>query len=233
MIIDRASTWTSARTALAAAAMMTLAACAGGGADTEINPATGQPGASTYTGPPPATADVQSFKINLYDNIRSSNRCGACHSVDGGQAPMFARGDDVNLAYAEANGVVNLVSPGDSLMVQRVASGHNCWLTSDAVCADILTTWITNWAGDLVSGGGRTIELEPPTVIRDPGASKHFPADPALFQATVYPLLTQFCSDCHASESIIVTLFFLAPSPCIASTRYRSFIKPMRCITAS
>jgi hypothetical protein len=180
--------------------MMALAACAGGGADTEINAATGQPSVSTYTGPAPATADVQSFKINLYDNIRSSNRCGACHSVEGGQAPMFARGDDVNLAYAEANGVVNLISPADSLMVQRVASGHNCWLTSDAACADILTTWITNWAGDLVSGGGRTIELEPPAMIRDPGSSRHFPTDPALFQATVYPVLTQFCSGCHASD---------------------------------
>jgi mono/diheme cytochrome c family protein len=185
---------------LAVCGLLALAGCAGGGADTEINPQTGTPNVSNYSGPAPATADVQSFKINVYDNIRSNNRCGACHSVDGGQSPMFARSDDVNLAYAEANSVVNLVSPADSLMVQRVGSGHNCWLTSDAVCADILTTWITNWAGDLVSGGARTIELEPPPILRDPGASKHFPADPALFQATVYPLLTQFCSGCHASD---------------------------------
>lgn len=195
-----ASSWHPRHAWLAASVMLALAGCAGGGPDTEINPATGQPNVSSYTGPAPATADVQAFKINLYDNIRSNNRCGACHSVSGGQTPMFARSDDVNLAYAEANGVVNLVSPEDSYMVQRVASGHNCWLTSDAACADILTTWITNWAGDLVSGGARTIKLEPPTVTRDPGASKHFPDDPALFQATVYPMLTQFCSNCHASD---------------------------------
>ncbi len=200
----------SRRVWLAACGLLALAGCAGGGADTEINPATGAPNVSNYSGPAPATADVQSFKINLYDNIRSNNRCGACHSVEGGQSPMFARSDDVNLAYAEANSVVNLVSPADSMMVQRVGSGHNCWLTSDAVCADILTTWITNWAGDLVSGGGRTIELEPPAVTRAPGASKHFPTDPALFQATVYPLLTQFCSGCHASEANFVQSPFFA-----------------------
>jgi len=198
------------RYAATAAVVATLAACAGGGADTEINPATGTPTVSTYTGPAPATADIQSFKINLYDNIRGSNRCGACHSVEGGQTPMFARGDDVNLAYVDANGVVNLASPADSLMVQRVASGHNCWLTSDSACADILTTWITNWAGDLVSGGSRAIELEAPASIRDPGASKHFPDDPSLFQSTVYPLLTQFCSGCHASDANFMQSPFFA-----------------------
>jgi len=197
------------RVVYGALTLLVLAGCAGGGADTEINPASGSPTVSTYTGPAPATADVQAFKINLYDNIRSNNRCGACHSVEGGQAPMFARGDDVNLAYAEANTVVSLQSPADSLMVQRVGSGHNCWLTSDAVCADIMTTWITNWAGDLVSSGGRTIELEAPA-LRDPGASKHFPDDPALFQATVYPVLTQFCSGCHASDANFVQSPFFA-----------------------
>jgi hypothetical protein len=214
-------------TCLAAAGLLALAGCAGGGADTEINPATGTPNVSNYNGPAPATADVQSFKINLYDNIRSNNRCGACHSVEGGQSPMFARSDDVNLAYAEANTVVNLVSPADSLMVQRVANGHNCWLTSDAVCADILTTWITNWAGALVSGGARTIELEPPAVLRDPGASKHFPADPALFEATVYPVLTQFCSGCHASDANFVQSPFFAEngSPESVAVAYEA-VKP-------
>jgi len=192
------------------AAACALSACAGGRADTAINPAAGAPNISNYNGPAPATADVQAFKINLYDNIRSNNRCGSCHSIEGGQSPMFARGDDVNLAYADANGVVNLVSPADSLMVQRLGNGHNCWLSNDSVCADILTTWITNWAGDLVAGGGRTIELEPPAVVRDPGASKHFPADPALFQATVYPVLTQFCSGCHASGANFVQSPFFA-----------------------
>ncbi|HZL92062.1 MAG TPA: LamG domain-containing protein, partial [Vicinamibacterales bacterium] len=154
----------------------------------------------------------QSFKINLWDNIQADNRCGSCHNETGGQTP-FARRDDVNLAYAAANGVVTLPTPEDSDMVVKVSGGHNCWLTSDAACGDILTTWITNWAGDLVASGGREIELEPP-VLRDPGQSKNFPADQGLlFSQTVHPVLEQFCSDCHSSSSGVKQQPFFAEGP--------------------
>ncbi len=210
-------------------AALILAACAGGGsgADTQANTPSGGAPISSYTGPAPATADVQSFKINLYDNIRGNNRCGACHSVEGGQAPMFARSDDVNLAYAEANPVVDLVVPSDSRIVQKVAGGHNCWLTSDQACADILTTWVSNWAGSLATGGGRTIVLEPPLLVRDPGASRHFPSDSSLFETTVYPLLTQYCSGCHASDANFVQSPFFAEngSPAAIAIAYEA-VKP-------
>src|SRR5690606_14683912 len=132
------------------AAVAALAGCgAGSGADVAENP--GGPGGGgtsmAYSGPAPATADVQAFKINLFDNVRGDNRCGSCHGV-GGQAPMFARSDDVNLAYDAARTVVTLESPGDSLMELKVAGGHNCWLQSAGACADILETWITSWAGN-------------------------------------------------------------------------------------
>ncbi len=201
---------------LALAAATVLTACGGGsGAAVEQNPGTGTVNVSSYTGPAPSTDDVQSFKINLWDNIRASNRCGTCHSVEGGQNPMFARSDDVNLAYAAANSVVTLTSPEDSLMVTKVGGGHNCWLSSDATCADILTTWITNWAGELASSSGRQIELEPPTP-RNPGSSKNFPADDgALFSTTVYPLLTGAgqCADCHSSGSAVKQQPFFAEGP--------------------
>ena len=217
------------RAVAGASAVLALAACAGGGsgADTQANAAGGGGTVASYTGPAPATADVQSFKINLYDNIRGNNRCGGCHSVAGGQAPMFARSDDVNLAYAEANPVVDLVVPTDSRIVQKVAGGHNCWLASDQACADILTTWITNWAGALATGGGRTIVLEPPLVIRDPGSSKHFPTDSSLFESTVYPVLTQYCSGCHASDATFVQSPFFAEngSPQAAAIAYEA-VKP-------
>jgi len=200
--------------ALALIAAATIAGCGGGsGASTEINPITGAPNVGNYTGPAPATADVQAFKLNVWDNISPNNRCGSCHSVEGGQTPMFARSDDINLAYAEAaQPVTNLQSPVDSRLVLRVGSGHNCWLTDDAACADIMTTWITNWAGDLVAGGGRTIELKAPDFIRDPGASLHFPADPTLFQSTVYPRLTLYCAGCHSSNSAVQQSPFFAES---------------------
>ncbi|MBN1237195.1 MAG: LamG domain-containing protein, partial [Gammaproteobacteria bacterium] len=202
----------AARAALLAAAAA-VAACSGGsGAGVEEIPGSGSTGGSSYSGPAPSTADVQSFKINLYDNVRAGNRCGSCHGVDGGQAPMFARGDDVNLAYAQANGIVNLASPQDSLMVTKVGGGHNCWLTSDSACADILTTWISNWAGELASGGGRKIELEAPP-LRDPGESRNFPADTSLFATTVYPLLEAHCSGCHASSAPAQQSPFFAEGP--------------------
>ena len=119
----------------------------------EPRPASTGP-AANYNGPAPATPDVQQFKINLWDNIQANNRCGSCHSDEGGQAPMFARRDDINLAYAAANGVVTLMSPQDSTMVIKVGGGHNCWLASNAACGDILTTWITNWAGSTAFHGG-------------------------------------------------------------------------------
>src|SRR5262245_35281568 len=192
-----------------------LSACSGGsGADVEQNPT--QPinvTTSNYTGPPPSTEDVQSFKINLWDNIQANNRCGTCHSDTGGQTPMFARRDDINLAYAAANSVVSLVSPKDSTMVGKVGGGHNCWLASNAACGDILTTWITNWAGDTASTAARKIELEPP-VLRAPGQSKNFPADQGvLFSQTVYPVLEQYCSDCHASSTALKQQPFFAEGP--------------------
>ena len=189
-----------------------LAGCSGGsGPAVEQNPGGGgQQQTQTYNGPAPNTADVQSFKINLWDNIRPLNRCGTCHSVEGGQTPMFARGDDVNLAYAAANGVVTLTSPKDSLMVQKVGGGHNCWLASNSTCATILTTWITNWAGELASSSGRQIELVPPAP-RDPGSSKNYPSDDGLlYSTTVYPLTAKFCSGCHSSSSTVKQQPFFA-----------------------
>ena len=178
---------------------LTLAACSGGGADVVSLPVTNAPPVADYTGPAPSTADVQSFKINLWDNVSGTNRCGACHTT-GGQSPTFARNDDVNLAYADANPLVNLTDPSDSLIVTKVAGGHQCWEPSDAVCADILTTWISSWAGDAIAGGGNEIELEAP-VIKDVGRSKGFPGDSALFASTVYPVTTVYCAQCHASDS--------------------------------
>jgi hypothetical protein len=199
---------------LTAVAALSLAACGGGsGAETQQNPAGPSGPGSSYTGPAPATADVQAFKLNLWDNIHMTNRCGSCHSVDGGQAPMFARSDDVNLAYSDANLVVTLTSPQDSEMVTKVAGGHNCWLADNGACAAILTTWITNWAGVIATNSGRQIVLEAPA-LRDPGASRNFPDDDgALFGTTVYPLLESFCSNCHSSGSAVKQQPFFAEGP--------------------
>src|SRR5215467_1893141 len=125
-----------ARLLAAAIAVAVLAGCSSGGAPTVENPVTSAPPVSDYIGPAAANADVQAFRINLWENIKANNRCGSCHGA-GGQTPQFARNDDVNLAYQAANGVVNLTQPDQSRMVQKVGGGHNCWLAAPSACADL------------------------------------------------------------------------------------------------
>jgi Concanavalin A-like lectin/glucanases superfamily len=184
-----------------------LAACSGGGAATVVNPVTTPPGstADNYTGPPPANADVQAFKLNLWQNIIPSNRCGGCHHA-GGQSPMFARADDVNLAYQAALPLVNVSNPSQSTLVLKVGGGHNCWVADPSACAATMLVWIQAWIG-AGSSSTTSVTLVPPPV-QAAGGGKQFPADPnaagsngASFANTVYPLLTQFCSGCHTSSS--------------------------------
>lgn len=190
---------------------VTMAAC-GGGAATVENPLSNGPGgqANNYTGPAPASQDVQAFKTYLWDNVSSSNRCGSCH-VAGKQAPEFARADDINLAYEAANGVVNLGDPANSRLVTKVGGGHNCWLDSDQACADQMTAWIRNWANATGIGSTRQIQLVAPP-DRDVGSSKSFPSSPSDFSSTVYPLLTQYCARCHADSAATPQSPFFASS---------------------
>jgi len=206
--------------ALLGVGTLALAGCSGGsGPATQTNPTAPQSPDTGYSGPPPATPDVQAFKINLFDNIRTDNRCGSCHGVDGAAATKFARSDDVNLAYAEANTVVDLLSPADSEMVLRMIAGHNCWLANADACASIMETWITSWAGSSVGAAGRKIDLEAPTNLRPPGQSRNFPDDDgALFGQYVYPILTDpnfngNCNQCHSSGSALMQSPFFAEGP--------------------
>jgi len=190
--------WFSAATAVAI-----LAGCSSGGAPTVVNPVTTAPPVADYIGPASSNADVQAFRINLWENIKGNNRCGSCHNA-GGQTPQFARNDDVNLAYQAANTIVNLTQPDQSRMVLKVAGGHNCWLQSPAACGDTLTVWIRNWAGATASGGTQ-IQLQAPTV-KEVGGSKSFPASSMAFAASpLYALVrnpaTANCVRCHSSSS--------------------------------
>ena len=181
---------------------MLLVAC-GGGAQTTDNPITSVTPPATYNGPPPQTADIQNFKLNVWDNIQSTNRCGSCHAQGGQGNGYFVRNDDINLAYEAANLVSDLALPSNSLLVSKLGTGHNCWLTDDLACADIMTTWIEGWAGS-TSSGGRQIVLNPPVSLQ-PGASKSY-TDPSAtaenFELMVYtPYLELYCSGCHSSSS--------------------------------
>jgi hypothetical protein len=197
--------------ALVAATLLALAGCGGGsGPATTPTPDTqpaGVPGPFVYTGPAPASADVQRFKVNVYDVLAAENRCGQCHR-EGVQAPFFVRRDDVNLAYEAANPLVDLALPAQSQLVTKVASGHNCWLSSPAACGDVVTRLVAAWAGEAASGG-RVIQLAAPP-LRDPGNSRSFPVDSTAFAASVHPLLTQFCSNCHTESAAVPQSPFFA-----------------------
>ena len=178
--------------------VLALTGC-GGGAETTPSPVTTGPTAGpSYSGPTPATADIQAFRAEFWENVRATNRCGNCHNA-GGQMPNFARSDDVNAAYQQTSAIVDRNSPSQSPLVLKVAGGHNCWLADSNACASILTRWITAWVG-ASAGGGKQIELVAPTP-KDPGTSKRFPATPPAAYAGVHSLLTQFCAKCHRSDA--------------------------------
>ncbi len=184
---------------LVSACIALLFACGGNsGSDAQSLPNTQAPASESYSGPPPASEDVQRFRLYVWDNLTPSNRCGSCHDASG-QVPRFARQDDVNLAYGEANTVVNLASPAESLLVTKVAGGHNCWLDSDAACADTLTRYVSAWASEAVDQTS-TIEFTAPAE-KEPGESKVFPVDSTDFANTIHPLLVDHCARCHTETA--------------------------------
>lgn len=191
------------RFAALAALGLALAGCGGSGADTQENPDLEPPdGSANYGGPLPATAEVQAFRTGFWEPALAEAGCDSCHNA-GGQAPTFLRTDDVNMAFQQANTVVNHDSPAQSRLVTKVAGGHNCWKGNDtAACESIMTRWITNWVGASDSGG-RQIQLQEPTPV-DPGSRRRFPgpndAEAALF-APIYNKLDEWCSGCHQANS--------------------------------
>src|SRR5260221_4848211 len=193
---------------LVLAASFALTACGGAGAPTTTNPAPSQTvSAANYTGPPAATADVTAFQVNFWANVRVQNRCGQCHNATSpAQMPNFARSDDVNLAYAQANTVVNLQQPSTSLIVTKVSGGQNCWLADPNACGQILTTWISNWAGATGAASATQVQLVAPP-IQSVGQSLNFPADlGADYSNTVYTLTSKYCVGCHSSTASAATM---------------------------
>ena len=215
--IDRNDRPSLRTAALALIASMIVTACGGGAQTTELAlpPGGGNTNDNPYTGPVAQDADVLKFQQEFWSKAKTTDRCGSCHNETIGQLPMFVRNDDVNLAYEAAVTVTDMQQPSLSRLVEKVGGGHNCWVADPGVCATVMTTWIEKWVGD-AEGGGREIVLTPP-ISQDPGASKNFPDDPGAFQATVYPLLSQYCSNCHSSESANAQQPFFADADIITA----------------
>jgi hypothetical protein len=212
------SLFSAFKAATALVLVTALTACGGGGSDgpsTVVNQVSSNTAtANAYTGPAAATADVTSFQINLWQNIRVQNRCGGCHH-EGGQSPMFARSDDVNLAYQAALPLVNVTDPSQSTLVLRVGSGHNCWVADPTACAATMQQWIMNWLGG-GSASATSITLVPPP-IQTVGSTKNFPGDSAGFVQYLWqPILTNpavgNCVNCHTPTSATAQSPYFAQS---------------------
>src|SRR6202043_265527 len=108
--------------------------------------------------------------------------------------------------YAQANTVVNLASPSTSRIVVKVSGGHNCWLADPNACGQILTTWITNWAGATGAASATQVQLQAPPV-QSVGQSLNFPASYADYQNTIYVNITsKYCVRCHSSTASAATM---------------------------
>jgi len=195
--------------------LLVLAACSGGSGEQVVQNDNftrndGDTGVA-YNGPAPSTEDVQSFKVNLWDNLAGENRCGTCH-IQGGTSPEFVRSDDINMAYGSANPLIDLEIPANSRIVQKVAGGHNCWGAEPEVCAEIITNYIEAWA-NASGASSNVIVLTAPPII-EVADSKSFPADSGNFETTVYPILSNpaYCASCHSEDSAIQQQPYLGSS---------------------
>ena len=174
-----------------------ISACSDDGPSTQENQNTNTVSQDfSYSGPAPLSDDIQRFQENLWPNIIDTQRCGGCHSVEGGREPLFARVDDINKAYSAVESLVDLTEPEASLMVAKLDAGHSCWESETNICAQLLTRWISNWANVAIATANQ-VELKAP-VIKTPGSSKNFPEDSSAFKTEIYdPFLNQYCQDCH------------------------------------
>ena len=206
-----------------------LTACGGG---QDVTPVASEQPPNTgsrefgYDGPAAATDDVRNFQNTLWADVTGVDpdknyRCADCHN-DGGQSPTFASTEDVNAAYqvVVGNNLVDLGDPARSRLVTKFSEndGHICWLGSSNQndCADQLAASIAAWAG--VDSGVRApsgidiTEADLATkVFSDPNADFiAFPDDTTAFESTVWPLLTEYCSDCHTDGAAIPQSPFFA-----------------------
>ena len=204
--------------------LLLLTACSGGsgggGSEREVLPDANPAGGDfVYSGPPPASEEIQQFKINFYDPLAGNDRCGDCHTPGGTGKTAFVDQGNVNSAWQAARSVVNLNDPSASAVVSRVADGHNCWLApgQEQTCATTITGYIERWAADAVQSTA-TVQLAPRRILR-PGETRRPPE--TLFEAQslgigltesgeLLGLLRQHCAECHSDTAPVAQVPYFA-----------------------
>lgn len=213
-----------------------LAACSGGSgggaSERQIDPALGV-GASgfVYSGPAPASDEIQNFRVAFYDPLVADNRCGECHTPGKSGTPAFVDQGNVNDAWQAARTIVNLDDPGSSAAVTRLASGHNCWLApgQDAACAATVRGYIERWA-EQAQASASTVALSPRRAYA-PGATRVLPPQYEDVLATgldlaapgeLMALMSEYCVQCHSDTAVNPQVPYLASSdPAIAYAALR------------
>lgn len=194
---------TAALLALAISSM--VSGCGGGGGD--ITPTsqgfndTG--GGAVGGGGSLRNDDVRFFALTLWPNLNEN--CGTCHSEQGGTIPFHADADPER-AYdeIEAEGLVNRTTIASSRLVTKVAGGHRCWLSSDADCASAMEGWITEWlTGDSGNGGTKQVSLSSVENPANPETSLSWPATSDIYATTVYPVVEEYCQECHSDSAAV------------------------------
>ncbi len=200
--------------------LVTLAQTACKSVDNEENVAPKDNTPDEYSGPAAASSDVNAFQQNVWNNLRANSRCGNCHGTNGTQqqTPLFVREDDINQAYSAILTVVDINTPINSTIIKKISSGHaeqycNNWLGSISICAATITAYLENWLNPAPPAPepNNDITYDPPTLY-DPSDGKSFPNDPGLFETTVWPILTDYCSQCHSSQADIPQSPYIAES---------------------
>jgi hypothetical protein len=219
--------------------LLLLQACSGGsgggGSEREID-VTADLGSSefVYSGPAPASEEIQQFKLAFYDPLAGNDRCGQCHTPGGTGETHFADQTDVNNAWQEAKTVANLLDPQASPVVKRVANGHNCWLgaTQTSTCATTLESYIERWAE---GANAFTTEVKLlPRVATDPSGTKVMPGD--LFEVDglgldlgangeLLELLNRYCDGCHSDNAAVPqSPYFASDDSAIAYSALRGVV---------
>ncbi len=184
--------------------LMTLAGCTGGSgkAPQQITPAPVIPDSSAqavYTGKV-SSPDVGKFVEVFWSNM-ANRTCGSCHGASGSAPKKFLDGQDMDNAYNTTLSLIDFKNPSASALVKKAETGHNCWAPVASVCAQTITTLITNWGG-IATAAASAITFVTPQKI-DAGQTLEFPA-PAAFGAVdgVYPLLKTYCVGCHSQAAL-------------------------------
>ncbi|MFT3929970.1 MAG: hypothetical protein QM709_06695 [Spongiibacteraceae bacterium] len=201
---------------IALASALLLAACGGGGSggeNTSNASATSSSGSGSsfvYSGPAPASTDVQRFKQSFYDNL--VDRCGSCHKRGGAGTTSFVDHADINFAYSEALTVVDRNNVANSAIVAKVYGGHNCWEASNAACRVQMIRFIDGWVnGDAITS--TSVKLTAPN-DRDPNGAditgdgqgdgfRNFPDLTTYQSSALYQFVSddRYCARCHSDTS--------------------------------